>query len=129
MLGMLYFMALVNELPYVYGKSTAKLNIPFFLILATGITVGALRFIRKRSIPTSANWAVASFVGVSAVSFEVCQMDRKHKIEKMKLIVKATDSRPSPTERMIVTERGKNGAFNVVIETPAAATTTEETTK
>lgn len=52
-------------------------------------------------------------------------MDRKQKIEKMKLIVKATDSRPSPTERMVVTERGKNGAFNVVIETPAS--TTEET--
>ncbi|KAG2230995.1 hypothetical protein INT48_002774 [Thamnidium elegans] len=94
--------------------------------IATGVTVGALRFIRKRSIPTSANWAVASFIGVSAISFEACQMDRKQKIEKMKLIVKATDSRPNPTEKMIVTERGKNGAFNVVIETPA---TTEETTK
>lgn len=91
------------------------------------MAVGSLRFLRKRAIPTSANWAVASFMAVSAISFEACQMDRKQKIEKMKLIVKATDSRPSPTEKMIVTERGKNGAFNVVIETPAV--TSEEQQK
>lgn len=125
---MLYFMALVMSFFLKCMKVSSNLTSPpfFYTYVATGITVGALRFIRKRSIPTSANWAVASFVGVSAISFEACQMDRKQKIEKMKLIVKATDSRPSPTERMIVTERGKNGAFNVVIETPA---TSEETTK
>lgn len=72
-------------------------------------------------IPTSANWAVGTFCGVSVVSFEACQMERKQKIEKMRLIVKATDSRPKPDEKMIVTERGKNGAFNVVIETPSTA--------
>jgi hypothetical protein len=72
-------------------------------------------------IPTSANWAVGTFCGVSIVSFEACQMERKQKIEKMRLIVKATDSKPKPDEKMIVTERGKNGAFNVVIETPSIA--------
>lgn len=88
--------------------------------------MGALRFVSKRRIPTSANWAVATFIGVSAISFEACQMDRKQKIEKMRLIVKATDSRPKPSEKMIVTERGKNGAFNVVIETPAVETEEEK---
>lgn len=88
--------------------------------------MGALRFVSKRRIPTSANWAVATFIGVSAVSFEACQMERKAKIEKMRLIVKATDSRPKPSEKMVVTERGKNGAFNVVIETPAAVVTEEK---
>lgn len=48
-------------------------------------------------------------------------MERRQKIEKMRLIVKATDSKPKPDEKMIVTERGKNGAFNVVIETPPIA--------
>jgi hypothetical protein len=48
-------------------------------------------------------------------------MERKQKLEKLRLIVKATDSSPKnrPDERLVVTERGKNGAFNVVIETPA----------
>lgn len=81
--------------------------------------MGAIRFLSKRAIPTSTNWAVLTFMGVSAVSFEACQMERKQKIEKMRLIVKATDSRPKPDEKMVITERGKNGAFNVVIETPA----------
>jgi hypothetical protein len=97
-----------------------------FFLIGAGITVGVLRFVSKRAIPTSANWAVGTFMGVSAISFEACQMERKQKIEKMKLIVKATDSRPKPEDKMVVTERGKNGAFNVVIETPAAATKNEE---
>jgi hypothetical protein len=82
-------------------------------IIVSGVTVGALRFASRRVMPTSANWAVATFCGVSAVSFEACQMERKQKIEKMRLIVKATDSRPSPQDKMVITERGKNGAFNV----------------
>lgn len=84
--------------------------------------MGAIRFASRRAIPTSANWAVASFCGVSAISFEACQMERKQKIEKMKLIVKATDSssrgKMIPEDRMIINERGRNNAFNVVIETP-----------
>jgi hypothetical protein len=85
--------------------------------------VGALRFASRRVIPTSANWAVGTFCGVSAVSFEACQMERKQKIEKMKLIVKTTDSSSRakpiiPQDRMIINERGRNNAFNVVIETP-----------
>lgn len=91
------------------------------LLIGAGITVGALRFVSKRVIPTSANWAVGTFMGVSAISFEACQMERKQKIEKMKLIVKATDSKPNrPQEKMVINERGKNGAFNVVIETPTS---------
>jgi hypothetical protein len=78
------------------------------------------------SMGTSANWAVGTFVGVSAVSFEMCQMERKNKIEKLKMIVKATDSRPKPDEKMVVTERGKNGAFNVVIETPSQVASQKE---
>lgn len=80
--------------------------------------MGAVRFATKRALPTSTNWAVGTFCGVSIVSFEGCQMDRRQKLEKLRLIVKATDSKPKPDEKMIVTERGKNGAFNVVIETP-----------
>jgi hypothetical protein len=87
--------------------------------IVAGISVGAVRFATKRALPTSTNWAVATFCGVSIASFEGCQMERRQKIEKLKLIVKATDSRPKPDEKMVVTERGKNGAFNVVIETPA----------
>lgn len=102
------------------------MKIKLIIFIAAGVTIGALRFVSKRTIPTSANWAVATFVGVSAISFEACQMERKQKIEKMRLIVKATDSRPKPTEKMIVTERGKNGAFNVVIETPAIETPEEK---
>lgn len=85
--------------------------------------MGAIRFATRRAIPTSANWAVASFCGVSAISFEACQMERRQKMEKLRLIVKATDSSPKnrPDEKLVVTERGKNGAFNVVIETPAQA--------
>lgn len=84
--------------------------------------MGAVRFATKRMIPTSANWAVGTFCGVSVISFEACQMERRQKIEKMRLIVKATDSKPNkPEDKMIVTERGKNGAFNVVIETPHVA--------
>lgn len=92
-------------------------------ILAAGVTMGAIRFATRRAIPTSANWAVASFCGVSAISFEACQMERRQKMEKLRLIVKATDSSPKnrPDEKLVVTERGKNGAFNVVIETPAQA--------
>ncbi|KAL9553725.1 hypothetical protein MBANPS3_003150 [Mucor bainieri] len=89
--------------------------------IVAGVTVGAVRFATKRMIPTSANWAVGTFCGVSVISFEGCQMERRQKIEKMRLIVKATDSSPKPNEKMIVTERGKNGAFNVVIETPPVA--------
>lgn len=87
--------------------------------MGAGVAMGAIRFLSKRAIPTSTNWAVATFMGVSAISFEACQMERKQKIEKMRLIVKATDSKPKPDEKMVITERGKNGAFNVVIETPA----------
>jgi hypothetical protein len=91
------------------------------LFLAAGVTMGAIRFAIRRAIPTSANWAVASFCGVSVISFEACQIERRQKMEKLRLIVKATDSSPKnrPDEKLVVTERGKNGAFNVVIETPA----------
>lgn len=87
--------------------------------VVAGVTLGAVRFATKRALPTSTNWAVGAFCGVSVVTFEGCQMDRRQKLEKLRLIVKATDSRPKPDEKMVVTERGKNGAFNVVIETPA----------
>ncbi|KAI8992050.1 hypothetical protein BDF20DRAFT_847953 [Mycotypha africana] len=85
-----------------------------------GVTMGAIRFALKRSVPTSANWAVGSFCGISVVTFEACNMDRKRKLEKLKLIVKATDSSKPlrMDEKVVVTERGKNGAFNVMIETP-----------
>ena len=89
-------------------------------VLGTGVALGMLRFFSRRSIPTAANWAVGSFCGVSVVSFEYCQWERRQKLDKLKLIVKATDSKPKPDERMTVTERGKNGAFNVVIETPTS---------
>ncbi|KAI8100111.1 uncharacterized protein BX664DRAFT_355455 [Halteromyces radiatus] len=57
--------------------------------------LGGIRFLIKRSVPTSANWAVASFCGVSVVNFELCQMDRKQKLERLRLIVKETDSSPN----------------------------------
>ncbi|RCH86274.1 hypothetical protein CU098_006869 [Rhizopus stolonifer] len=90
--------------------------------IGAGVAMGMVSFATRRSIPTAANWAVGSFCGVSVVSFEACQWQRKQKLEKMRLIVKATDSRQQRLdEKMVVTERGKNGAFNVVIETPADA--------
>ncbi|CEG83106.1 hypothetical protein RMATCC62417_17078 [Rhizopus microsporus] len=84
--------------------------------MAAGVAMGAVRFMSKRMIPTSANWAVGTFCGVSAISFEMCQMDRRQKLEKLRMIVKATDSERN--EKLMVTERGKNGAFEVVFETP-----------
>ncbi|KAI8987163.1 hypothetical protein BDB01DRAFT_784834 [Pilobolus umbonatus] len=86
--------------------------------MGAGVAVGLLRFVTKRTVSTSANWAVASFCGVSAVSFEACHLERKNKLEKLRLIVKETDSK-GREERLVVTERGKKGAFDVVIETPA----------
>ncbi|KAI7903965.1 uncharacterized protein BX663DRAFT_485447 [Cokeromyces recurvatus] len=86
--------------------------------IVAGVTMGAIRFALKRKVPTSANWAVGTFCGVSAVSFEGCQMERQQKLEKLKLIVKATNSKGEDTKKLIVTEKGKNGAFGVVIETP-----------
>ncbi|KAG1057238.1 hypothetical protein G6F46_008826 [Rhizopus delemar] len=85
--------------------------------MAAGVTIGAIRFMSKRIVSTSANWAVGTFCGVSAVSFEMCQMERKQKLEKLRMIVKATDSQRN--EKLVITERGKNGAFDVVIETPS----------
>ena len=112
---MLYCMALVmnNGLYFDFHKTTD------ILLLGAGVTMGILRFASKRRMPTAANWGVFTFMGVSAVSFEACQMERKQKLEKIRMIVKATDSRPKAEEKMVITERGKNGAFNVVIETPA----------
>ncbi|CAO3696562.1 unnamed protein product [Rhizopus stolonifer] len=81
--------------------------------MATGVAVGAICFLTKRAVKTSANWAVGTFCGVSAISFEMCQMERKAKLEKLRMIVKTTDSK----EKLKITER-RSGAFDVVIETP-----------
>ncbi|KAI8149683.1 hypothetical protein BJV82DRAFT_662969 [Fennellomyces sp. T-0311] len=80
--------------------------------------VGGIRYLMKRAVPTAANWAVAAFCGISLISFEMCQMDRKQKLEKLHLIVKETNSRGQ--KRRVVDEQGKNGAFHVVIDTPEA---------
>ncbi|KAI9027177.1 hypothetical protein CLU79DRAFT_740690, partial [Phycomyces nitens] len=87
--------------------------------MGSGIGVGAIRYMMKQRIPTAANWAVGVFCGVSAISFELCQMARKQKLEKLQLIVKATDSRPIPAnERLTIDERGRNGAFHVMVDLP-----------
>ncbi|OAD67496.1 hypothetical protein PHYBLDRAFT_151404 [Phycomyces blakesleeanus NRRL 1555(-)] len=87
--------------------------------MGAGTGVGAVRYLMKQRIPTAANWAVAVFCGVSAVSFELCQMARKQKLEKLQLIIKATDSRPIPSnERVTIDERGRNGAFHVMVDLP-----------
>lgn len=117
------------------NKYTKGLNFwGAFFYIAAGVTIGAIRFMSKRKllrtwnkteilklkigiVSTSANWAVGTFCGVSAVSFEMCQMERKQKLEKLRMIVKATDSQRN--EKLVITERGKNGAFDVVIETPS----------
>ncbi|KAI9276744.1 hypothetical protein BDA99DRAFT_554700 [Phascolomyces articulosus] len=80
--------------------------------------VGGIRYMVKRTVPTAANWAVAAFCGISLISFEMCQMDRKSKLERLHLIVKETNSR-GEGKRRIVDEQGKNGAFHVVIDTPS----------
>ncbi|KAI9487951.1 hypothetical protein BDB00DRAFT_850756 [Zychaea mexicana] len=76
---------------------------------------GGIRYIVKRTVPSAANWAVAAFCGISLISFEMCQMDRKAKLERLHLIVKETNSRGG--KRQVVDEQGKNGAFHVVVDT------------
>ncbi|KAI8335425.1 hypothetical protein BC941DRAFT_430282 [Chlamydoabsidia padenii] len=61
--------------------------------------LGAIRFLVKRSVPTSANWAVGAFCGVSAIGFELCQMERKQKLDRLRMIVKETDSSPKQRQR------------------------------
>ncbi|ORY98481.1 hypothetical protein BCR43DRAFT_487605 [Syncephalastrum racemosum] len=58
--------------------------------------MGGIRFIMKRAVPTAANWAVASFCGVSLVSFELCQMQRRQKLERLHMIVNARNKKSSP---------------------------------
>ncbi|KAI9316996.1 hypothetical protein BX666DRAFT_2027070 [Dichotomocladium elegans] len=87
--------------------------------MGAGLGLGSIRFFVKRSVPSAANWAVAAFCGVSAIAFEMCQMDRKQKLEKLHLIVKESNSR-GQHRRTVVDESGANGAFHVVIDTPSA---------
>ncbi|KAI8068325.1 hypothetical protein BC940DRAFT_299707 [Gongronella butleri] len=54
--------------------------------------IAAIRFITKRNVKSASNWAVGAFCGVSAINFELCQMDRKQKIERLQLIVRESDS-------------------------------------
>ncbi|CAO3630000.1 unnamed protein product [Cunninghamella blakesleeana] len=75
--------------------------------------LGAIRFILKRSVPSAANWAVGSFCGVSVVSFELCQMDRKQKLERLQLIIKETDSSP---KQQRLRQEAINKSIQVVID-------------
>ncbi|KAG2218792.1 hypothetical protein INT45_000329 [Circinella minor] len=75
--------------------------------------VGGIRYIVKRAVPTSANWAVAAFCGISLISFEMCQMDRKSKLERLHLIVKESNSRG---EKRRVDAQGKDKAFQVIVD-------------
>ncbi|KAI7863578.1 hypothetical protein BDF14DRAFT_1885003 [Spinellus fusiger] len=88
--------------------------------MGTGVSVGAIRYLMKRKVPTAANWAVVAFCGVSLVSFEMCHLERKSKIEKLHRIIKATDAHEpvQRNERLTVNERGRNGVFHVVVDVP-----------
>lgn len=66
------------------------------------------------SVPSAANWAVAAFCGVSIISFEMCQMDRRQKLERLHLIVKETNSR---TNKQVVVDEHRKGGLHVVIDT------------
>ncbi|KAI8366014.1 uncharacterized protein BYT42DRAFT_150499 [Radiomyces spectabilis] len=101
----------------------------FLYGMGAGVSVGAVRFLAKRSIPTAANWAVAAFCGVAAVSFEMCQMERKQKLEKLRMIIKATDSNGQSRagdRPLIVDQSGKRGAFHVMVETPPSSDKKDE---
>ena len=72
-----------------------------------------LLFVYPGAVPTAANWAVAAFCGISLISFEMCQMDRKSKLERLHLIVKESNSRG---EKRRVDVQGKDKAFQVVVD-------------
>lgn len=63
-------------------------------------------------MPTAANWAVGTFCGVSLIAFEMCQMDRKQKTERLHLIIKETNSRQTVKEQI------KKGGLQVIVDTP-----------
>ncbi|ORX43853.1 hypothetical protein DM01DRAFT_1387022 [Hesseltinella vesiculosa] len=81
--------------------------------IGAGFGIAALRFITKRNIKSSSNWAVGTFCGVSAINFELCQMERKQKLERLQLIVKESDSKA----RASAIRKG----IQVVIDEPAAS--------
>ncbi|KAF7722579.1 hypothetical protein EC973_002932 [Apophysomyces ossiformis] len=80
--------------------------------MGAGLGLGSIRYIATSKVPSAANWAVGAFCGVSIIAFEMCQMQRKQKLEKLHMIVKETESRRPPT---VVNER--KGAFQVVVDT------------
>ncbi|CAM0140251.1 hypothetical protein VKS41_005940 [Umbelopsis sp. WA50703] len=80
-----------------------------------GAGFGAIRFLAKRSVPSAANWAVGSFCLISIISFEMCQMDRRNTVTKLRTKINEVKSR----ERMqTIEERDKSGAIKAVIELP-----------
>ncbi|KAG0169103.1 hypothetical protein DFQ28_002289 [Apophysomyces sp. BC1034] len=78
--------------------------------MGAGLGLGSIRYIATSKVPSAANWAVGAFCGVSIIAFEMCQMQRKQKLEKLHLIVKETESR-RPT---VVNEH--KGAFQIVVD-------------
>ncbi|KAG2174794.1 hypothetical protein INT43_005856 [Umbelopsis isabellina] len=80
-----------------------------------GAGFGAIRFLAKRSVPSAANWAVGSFCLISLISFEMCQIDRRNTVTKLRTKINEVKSR----ERMqTIEERDKSGALKAVIELP-----------
>jgi hypothetical protein len=86
-----------------------------YTTLGGGAGFGAIRFLAKRSVPSAANWAVGSFCLISIISFEMCQMDRRNTVTKLRTKINEVKSR----ERMqTIEERDKSGAIKAVIELP-----------
>ncbi|GAB5586330.1 hypothetical protein Unana1_01230 [Umbelopsis nana] len=80
-----------------------------------GAGFGAIRFLTRRSVPSAANWAVGSFCAIATISFEMCQMDRRNTVTKLRTKINEIKSREGT---QIVEERDKSGALSAVIELP-----------
>ncbi|KAI8581392.1 hypothetical protein K450DRAFT_232836 [Umbelopsis ramanniana AG] len=80
-----------------------------------GAGFGAIRFLARRSVPSAANWAVGSFCAIATISFEMCQMDRRNTVTKLKTKINEIKTRE---RSQIVEERDRSGALSAVIELP-----------
>lgn len=83
--------------------------------LGGGAGFGAIRFLARRSVPSAANWAVGSFCAIATISFEMCQMDRRNTVTKLKTKINEIKTRE---RSQIVEERDRSGALSAVIELP-----------